>query len=87
MWCHKSRVQWLKEGERNTKFFHRAMVHHQYINRITHLEDAQGNPIREHNQIVEELNTYYKYLLTKTNEDRSTTIQRITGHIPSLVTP
>jgi len=50
------------------------------------LEDAQGNPIREHNFIVEELNTYYKDLLTKTNENREDAIQKITRHIPSLVT-
>jgi hypothetical protein len=87
LWRQKSRVQWLREGERNTKFFHRAMVHRRYINRITQLEDAQGNPIREHAQIAEELNTYYKDLLTETNENREEAIQKITSHIPSLVTP
>jgi hypothetical protein len=86
LWRQKSRVQWLKEGERNTKFFHRAMVHRRYINRITQLEDAQGNPIREHNQIVEELTNYYKELLTETNVDRKATIEKITRHIPTLVT-
>jgi hypothetical protein len=86
LWRQKSRVQWLKEGERNTKFFHREMVHRRYINRITQLEDAQGNPIREHNQIVEELTNYYKDLLTETNDDRASTIDKITRHIPSLVT-
>jgi hypothetical protein len=48
-------------------------------------QDAKGNTIREHTQIIEELNTYYKDLLTKTNRDRTTAIRRVTRHIPSLV--
>jgi len=51
LWRKKSRVQWLKEGEKNKKFFHRAMVHRRLINKITHLEDGHGNPIKKHNQI------------------------------------
>jgi hypothetical protein len=86
LWRQKSRVQWLKEGEKNTKLFHRSMVHHRYINIITQLEDAQGNPIREHNKIVEELTNYYKDLLTETIDDRMPTIDKITRNIPSLIT-
>jgi len=40
LWRQNSRVQWLKEGGNNTKFFPREMVHRQHINRITHMEDG-----------------------------------------------
>ena len=42
LWQQKSRVQWLKEGEKNTIFFHRSTIQRRHINRITKLEDAQG---------------------------------------------
>jgi hypothetical protein len=86
LWRQKSRVQWLKEGEKNTKFFHRSMVHRRYINIITQLEDNQGNPILDHASIEEELTNYYKYLLTEPIKDRTPAIHKITRHIPSLVT-
>jgi hypothetical protein len=72
----KSRVQWLKEGERNTKFFHRSMVHRRYINHITKLEDAQGNPILDHEGIETELISYYKDLLSEPPIDRTPTINK-----------
>ena len=75
------------EGERNTKFFHRTVMHRRHINRITHLEDDQGNPIREHQQIEEELLRYYQDLLKEPNIDRTEAIRRVTEHIPALVTP
>jgi hypothetical protein len=51
LWKQKSRVQWLKEGDKNSKFFHRSMIHRRFINRITKLEDNQGNTILTHREI------------------------------------
>lgn len=80
-------MQWLKEGEKNTKLFHRTMIHRRHINRITHLEDEQGNLIRERAHIEEELNRHYQNLLTENKEDKNEAITRVTSHIPSLITP
>jgi len=44
LWHQKSRVHWLKEGEKNTKSFYKSMVHIRYVIRITKLNDAQGQP-------------------------------------------
>jgi len=61
------------------------MVHHRYINIINQLEDSQGNPIRKHNRITEELTNYYKDLLTETIYDKMPTMRKITRHIPTLI--
>jgi exonuclease III len=87
LWRQKSRVQWLKEGERNTKFFHKAMTHRRHINRITQLEDDHGTPIKDHDQIAETLTSFYQDLLTETNTSREEAIQKVTRHIPKLITP
>ena len=38
-WRQKSIVQWNKEGERNTKFFHKSTMEHRAHNRIAKLMD------------------------------------------------
>ena len=62
------------------------MMHRCHVNIITHLEDGQGNTVREHSKIEAELINFYQDLLTETKEDRTKSIRRITRHIPSLVT-
>jgi len=85
LWRQKSIVQWFKEGERNTKFFHRSMMHRRYINIITKLEYAQGNHILDHAGIESQLVSYYKDLLSKPIMDRTQAIKKITQYIPSLI--
>ena len=41
-WKQNSRVQWLKEGERNTRFFHRSTMANKAHNRISSILNENG---------------------------------------------
>jgi hypothetical protein len=64
LWKQKSRMQWLKEGDRNTKFFHRTTIHRRHTNRTTQLTSTNGEPIHSHEDLEKTLIDYYKDLLT-----------------------
>jgi hypothetical protein len=42
MWLQRSRIEWLKEGDRNTKFFHHRAVWRARKNKIAKLRDEAG---------------------------------------------
>jgi hypothetical protein len=87
LWRQKYRVQWLKEGEKNNKLFHRTMMHKMYDNCITKLEYDQGQPIMDHEGIKIELVKYYKNLLLEPLHDRTPSINKLNCHIPTIITP
>lgn len=47
MWLQKSRIQWLRQGERNTKCFHTTAVIRKARNKIQQLQDNDGNWITD----------------------------------------
>ena len=42
LWRQKSRIGWLKEGERNTKLFHITTIERRSQNRILNIRDQDG---------------------------------------------
>jgi len=50
-WRQKSRVQWLKEGEQNIKFFHRSTMANRSHNRISTIKDERGHLRNAHEEI------------------------------------
>jgi hypothetical protein len=42
LWLQRSRITWLKEGDRNTIFFHKKAVWRAKKNKITQLKDQDG---------------------------------------------
>jgi len=65
MWRKKSHIQWLKEGNWNTKFFHRYTIQRRHANHITRLTSKDGQTRHTHQDLEEELVNYYQNLLTE----------------------
>eukprot|EP00253_Pinus_taeda_P033811 PITA_33811 len=86
LWRQKSRIKWLREGERNTKFFHQAMIKHRQGNRILSIKNKNGVRVVEQNEIEQVLMEHHKEILAEPQVDRMRAIQEICSAIPSLVT-
>lgn len=54
-WRQKSRVRWIKEGERNTKLFHRSTIAHRNNYRIVKLTDQHEIERNTHEDMEEVL--------------------------------
>lgn len=86
LWRQKSRINWLREGEINTKFFHQAMIQHRQRNRIFSIKNAEGERTVEQGAIEKVLVEYHKEILTKPQKDRGSAIECICKEIPRLIT-
>ncbi|KAJ7009359.1 hypothetical protein NC653_000124 [Populus alba x Populus x berolinensis] len=89
----RSRIQWLKLGDRNTKFFHRSLLHRQSRNEIHVLADETGNLIHDQKEIGLLAVKHFQSLLTSVaphpEEDPSMLFANPipTSLIPGLILP
>lgn len=84
-WKQKSRVQWLKEGERNTRFFHKSTMANRAHNRISSIKDDGGNLLNSHEEIEVVLVQHFRGIAKEICSDREHSIRDLTRHIPKLV--
>ncbi|WMV15560.1 hypothetical protein MTR67_008945 [Solanum verrucosum] len=68
-WRQRSRIQWLKKGDKNTKFFHRVATAHKRFNSIDTLV-VEGNSISDPEDIKGEIINFYQKLYTETEQWR-----------------
>ena len=74
-----------ERGGRSTIFFHKVMIQHRQHNRIFSLVDQEGNHLTQKEYMENLLVQRIQNLLTKPNIERTENINRITQHIPQLV--
>lgn len=63
-WSRKARVQWLKEGDKNTKYFHVVTAERRKKNRVDLLLDDMGKECKSEQEISEEIAKYFDTLFT-----------------------
>eukprot|EP00253_Pinus_taeda_P015484 PITA_15484 len=86
LWRQKSRIRWLREGEKNTKFFHKSTVQRRMRNQISQVINAQGEKVETQEEIEQEFMQYFKKMSKEPNINKAEDIESITRHIPCLIT-
>ncbi|CAA7027944.1 unnamed protein product [Microthlaspi erraticum] len=66
-WKQKSRVNWLREGDQNTKFFHASTKQRRARNRITKLRRTDGSWAENEDNIEQTATGYFHHLFTSSN--------------------
>ncbi|KAL5154650.1 LINE-1 retrotransposable element ORF2 protein [Glycine soja] len=67
----KSRVKWIREGDRNSAYFHRLINHRKRVNAIQGLLIA-GEWVQEPNRVKSAVLNHFKYRFSEQNPNRPT---------------
>jgi hypothetical protein len=65
MWLQRSRISWLREGDRNTKYFHRKAMWRGKKNKINRLRRVDGSWCLDEDEIQGMAGSYFKSMFTK----------------------
>ncbi|KAH1130740.1 hypothetical protein J1N35_002118 [Gossypium stocksii] len=68
-WAQRSRAQWLKDGDRNTKYFHAKATRRLKKNSIEKINDENGNWIMESKEICKAARSYFWNLFRSNGND------------------
>ena len=64
LWWKKSRIKWLLEGKKNTKFFHNSVIQNRFHNKIYSIKNAAGVKMEAREEIEDILNAHFYDIIT-----------------------
>nr|XP_040249320.1 uncharacterized protein LOC120966829 [Aegilops tauschii subsp. strangulata]XP_045086245.1 uncharacterized protein LOC123494445 [Aegilops tauschii subsp. strangulata] len=82
MWHQRARIQWLAEGDSNTKFFHQKASARKAKNRIVELQRGDGSVCKEEHEMADMATNFYSNLYASEN---TVGIEEVLSHIPTRV--
>lgn len=82
-WRLKSRQTWLREGDKNTSYFHKQATIRKARNTVNTIRDGEGNNHETQDSIKAAATSHFKSLLTEDNneEDFSNFLQHMTKEV------
>ncbi|XP_071921715.1 uncharacterized protein [Coffea arabica] len=81
--AQKARSRWLKEGDKNTAYFHACVKTRRKRNKITSLQKGNGEWCKDNQQIVQEICRYYEEMYT-TSQPKN--IEEVLEGVPVSIT-
>ncbi|KAI9119956.1 hypothetical protein K1719_008925 [Acacia pycnantha] len=63
-WWQRSRISWLKCGDKNTKFFHNNVIQRRQRNKVLRLKEGGGSWLEDRGEINEAFNAFYQKLFS-----------------------
>eukprot|EP00253_Pinus_taeda_P029799 PITA_29799 len=68
-WRIKSRQLWLKEGDKNTAYFHKQATARRIRNSVSAINDSEGNNHNNQEDIKKAASSHFRSLLTESQEE------------------
>ncbi|XP_075492415.1 uncharacterized protein LOC142530463 [Primulina tabacum] len=66
-WHQRAKQYWLKDGDRNTRFFHTSASARKQTHKMNQLKDVNGNWQEEQSSICEVVHNYFQNLFSEVN--------------------
>mgnify|MGYP004706984917 FL=1 len=82
-WAQKARIEWLREGDKNTKFFHACVKGRRRKNRMLNIQRENGTWTNSEEELGKEVANYYRILFTSSGCEG---IDEILSGLPSTIT-
>lgn len=83
-WKQRSRADWLKEGDKNTKLFHHKVLTKKRKNKIKGVEDNNGRWIEDNEEVERRFCEYFQDLFTTSNPSQDKINADLQGMPPKI---
>lgn len=82
-WRQRSKAKWLKDGDKNTKFFHSIVDHRRKKSRIHKIQDGNGNWLTKQEDMIAAGVNFFKNQFSSTYEERD--FELVSQLIPAVI--